>query len=102
MGAGVPEGGEGTPADALIRASLAGVTLGGRHADSPTLVPHVKAPGLLMLLAWTALLLLLEVPHYGIVSLAGAIGLFGIITMIVALAELAWPRRLVPPRFAHR
>lgn len=63
---------------------------------------YVKAPGLLMLLAATALVVLVAVPRYGLVTWFGAVGLFNIVTMVVALAELAWPRRPAPPRFAHR
>lgn len=66
--------------------------------------PHwyVKAPGLLMLLATTALLVRVGIPRYGLFTWFGAVALLNIITVVVALAELAWPRRLVPPRLAHR
>lgn len=59
---------------------------------------YVKAPGLLMLLATTALLVAVMTggPSYGLVSWFGAVALLNVITVVVALAELARPRRGAP------
>ena len=53
---------------------------------------YAKAPGLLMLLATTALLVRVGIPRYGLFTWFSGVALFNVITMVVALAEVAWPR----------